>query len=56
VKSRKAVEMGKPLKELVPNIGDEDVKVFVRASPEELTVDDLEVVAGGRRSRIVPDG
>lgn len=48
--------MTKPLKELVASTGDESLKVFVRTTTRELTLDDLEVVAGGRGVRIVPDG
>lgn len=48
--------MNKPVKELVARTEDEQLKVFVRTSPQELTMGDIEVVAGGARGMIVPDG
>lgn len=47
--------MNKPQKQLVGRSGDE-LKVFVRTSTRELTLDDLEVVAGGRGARLDPWG
>lgn len=47
--------MNRPEKELVGTRRDE-LKVFVRASTRELTLDDLEIVAGGRGMRIDPFG
>lgn len=48
--------MNKPVKELVARTEDEQLKVFVRTSPHELTMGDIEVVAGGARAMIVPNG
>jgi hypothetical protein len=48
--------MDKRLKELIASSDDGNLSVFVRTSPQELTMDDLEVVAGGRGVRIDPDG
>jgi hypothetical protein len=48
--------MNKPVKELIARTEDEQLKVFVRTSPEELAMGDLEVVAGGRGFMWVPDG
>lgn len=48
--------MNKPIKELVARSEDEQLKVFVRTSPQELTMGDIEIVAGGVRGMIVPDG
>ncbi|MEA3065621.1 MAG: hypothetical protein QOJ27_2073 [Sphingomonadales bacterium] len=43
-------------KELIASTEDGHLTVFVRSNPRELTMDDLEVVAGGRRGTIDPDG
>ncbi|HEX8261653.1 MAG TPA: hypothetical protein VF547_02140 [Allosphingosinicella sp.] len=48
--------MTKPLKELVASTGDQGLKVFVRTASRELTLDDLEVIAGGRGARWDPYG
>ena len=48
--------MNKPIKELVARSEDEQLKVFVRTSPQELSMGDIELVAGGLRGMIVPDG
>lgn len=48
--------MNKPVKELVARSEDEQVKVFVRTSAQELSMGDIEVVAGGLRALIVPNG
>ena len=48
--------MNKPVKKLVARTEDEQLKVFVRTSPEELAVGDLEVVAGGRGVMWDPNG
>ena len=48
--------MNKPVKELVARSEDEQIKVFVRTSPEELSMGDLEIVAGGRAIMYVPHG
>ncbi|MEA3065622.1 MAG: hypothetical protein QOJ27_2074 [Sphingomonadales bacterium] len=48
--------MDKQSKELIAGTDDGHLKVFVRSSPRELTMGDLEVVAGGRRAMIVPNG
>ena len=48
--------MNKPEKEMVMSSGDEDLRVFVRPCLQELTQGDIEVVAGGRRAMIVPNG
>jgi len=48
--------MNKRAKEMVVGSADEHLRVFVRSRPHELTLDDLEVVAGGRGARLVPNG
>jgi hypothetical protein len=48
--------MDKRVKELVGSTDDEHLRVFVRTCPHELTQGDLEIVAGGRRAMIVPNG
>jgi hypothetical protein len=48
--------MDTSFKEVVASTADESLTVFVRTSTRELTLDDLELVAGGRGARIVPDG
>jgi hypothetical protein len=48
--------MDRSSKKSIAGTGDEDIKVFVRSSPRVLTTDDLDVVAGGRRDLIVPNG
>jgi hypothetical protein len=48
--------MNTSFKELVASTQDEGIKVFVRTSTRELTLNDLEIVAGGRGGAIDPDG
>ncbi|MEA3065623.1 MAG: hypothetical protein QOJ27_2075 [Sphingomonadales bacterium] len=48
--------MDKQPKELIAGADVGHHKVFVRSSPRELTMSDLDVVAGGRRDLIVPNG
>jgi hypothetical protein len=43
-------------KELIAATDDEHLQVFVRTCPHELSKGDLELVAGGKRSKIVPNG
>jgi len=56
VKSGKAIEMDKRMNEIVAGSDDESLQVFVRSHSHELTLDDLEVVAGGRGARWDPLG
>jgi hypothetical protein len=55
-RQRKALEMDKSSKELIARTDDGNLKVFAHSSPRELTMDDLEVVAGGRRGSWDPNG
>lgn len=48
--------MNKPVKELIAKSEDERLEVFVRTSPQELSMGDIELVAGGARAMIVPNG
>lgn len=48
--------MNKQLKEVAAKSDGEQLKVFVRTSPQELAVGDIEIVAGGNRGLIVPWG
>ena len=52
----KAIEMDKKPKETMANSEEDGLKVFVRATPRELTSADLDVVAGGAGPRWIPDG
>ena len=48
--------MDRQAEELVARTDDGHLRVFVRPSPAELGMDDLEVVAGGRRAMWDPYG
>jgi hypothetical protein len=50
------MNMDNRAKELIASTDDEHLQVFVRSCPHELSKDDLELVAGGKRSKIVPNG
>jgi hypothetical protein len=52
----KVSTMNKGQKETIATVDDEDLKVFVRSSPEELEASELNLVAGGIGTCIVPNG
>ena len=52
----KVKKMDKGRKESIAAIDDEDLKVFVRSSPQELELAELNLVAGGVGTCIVPNG
>jgi hypothetical protein len=50
------MNMDRQSKEPVANIDEDELKVFVRSSPEELDAGELHLVGGGGRSVLVPIG
>ena len=56
LRSGKVIDMDKIEKEAVARNDEEQLGVFVRSSPQELTKSDLDLVAGGGGTCIVPNG
>jgi hypothetical protein len=50
------MDMDNLSKELIASTDDEHLRVFVRPCPQELSKGDLELVAGGKRAKLVPNG
>ena len=48
--------MDRQVKEPVASTDDGHLRVFVRPGLDELTTDDLEIVAGGRKAMWIPWG
>jgi hypothetical protein len=48
--------MDRQSKEKITNVDEDELKVFVRSSTQELEPGELDRVAGGRRDLIVPWG
>jgi hypothetical protein len=56
VKIGKVTEMDRQSNELIASTDDGHLRVFVRPGVNELTTEDLEIVAGGRKAMWIPWG